>query len=787
MNPVADLVVTKSDSPDPALVGQPLTYTVGVQNSGPSTATSVSLSDTLPAGVSFVSATPSQGSPCNHSAGTVTCALGTIANGASASVQINVTPQSTGSITNSATASSAVSDPNSANNTASAATTVNPAANLALTKSDSPDPVLQGSELTYTLGVTNNGPSSASSVVITDTLPSGVTYNSGLASQGSCVNTSGTVTCSLGTIANGASATATIKVTPPSTGSITNQASVTSAVSDPVAANNTASAVTTVDPVADLAITKTDSPDPVSSGQQLTYTLAVHNNGPSGAAGVTVTDTLPAGVTYNSATPSQGSCNLASGTVTCSLGSVANGGNASVSLVVTPTTSSSLTNTANVSATTADPALVNNSSTATTTVDPVADLTLSKTDTPDPVLSGHQLTYTLAVHNNGPASAPGVSLSDSLPSGVTFVSATASPSGSCFPSGSTVICALGTIASGATVNVEIKVTAGAPATVTNDATAISTATDPVPANNSSSAVTTVKPVADLGLTKSDSPDPVLAGQLLTYTLAVSNAGPQDAAGGDGHRHPAGRRDLRVRDAQRRAAAPRRSGTVTCPLGTDRQRGQREHRDQGPPAAARARYTNQASVTSGAGDLNSANNTRQRTDHRRPGSRPRAHETDSPDPLLFGQQLTYTLPSHNAGPSSTSGVALSDTLPAAATFDSVTTTQGSCFRSGTSVLCSLGTMAERSHRHRHDQGDSDGDRHGHQHRQCPWHDGRSGHGRQRDDQRHDREPGRGPLAHEVRFPGPGAGGRAADLHARRPQLRAAERDRRDASPTRCPAE
>ena len=107
--------------------------------------------------MTFVSATPSQGT-CTQSAGTVTCPLGTIANGASASVQINVTPQSTGSITNQASASSGVSDPNSANNTASAATTVNPAANLSLTKSDSPDPVLQGQELTYTLASSTSGP-----------------------------------------------------------------------------------------------------------------------------------------------------------------------------------------------------------------------------------------------------------------------------------------------------------------------------------------------------------------------------------------------------------------------------------------------------------------------------------------------------------------------------------------------------------------------------------------------------------------------------------------------------
>jgi uncharacterized repeat protein (TIGR01451 family) len=125
----ADLAVTKTDSPDPVLVGSPLTYTVTVSNAGPDAATLVGLTDTLPAGVTFGSATPSQGT-CAEAGGVVTCDLGTLASAAGATVTIVVTPATTGVLTNTATAAAAEADGNPANNTATATTTVNPAVSV---------------------------------------------------------------------------------------------------------------------------------------------------------------------------------------------------------------------------------------------------------------------------------------------------------------------------------------------------------------------------------------------------------------------------------------------------------------------------------------------------------------------------------------------------------------------------------------------------------------------------------------------------------------------------------
>jgi uncharacterized repeat protein (TIGR01451 family) len=122
----ADLSVDKSDAPDPVTVGSELTYTVAVANAGPEAASGVELEDKLPSKVDFVAAVPSQGS-CELRGRNVRCALGTVASGAGASVAIRVIPRDDGQIVNSATVSSADTDPQPANNTDTEATTVVPA------------------------------------------------------------------------------------------------------------------------------------------------------------------------------------------------------------------------------------------------------------------------------------------------------------------------------------------------------------------------------------------------------------------------------------------------------------------------------------------------------------------------------------------------------------------------------------------------------------------------------------------------------------------------------------
>jgi uncharacterized repeat protein (TIGR01451 family) len=127
---------------------------------------------------------------------------------------------------------------------------------------------------------------------------------------------------------------------------------------------------------ADLAMTKADAPDPIALGGTLTYTLTVTNNGPDPSTDSTVTDTLPAGVTFVSATPSQGACSQAAGTVTCTLGSLAVGASATIQIVVTvdATALSPLSDTATVTGVETDPVAANNSGTAETMISPPTEL-----------------------------------------------------------------------------------------------------------------------------------------------------------------------------------------------------------------------------------------------------------------------------------------------------------------------------------------------------------------------------------------------------------------------------
>lgn len=401
-------------------------------------------------------------------------------------------------------------------------------ADAGVSVSASPDPVTAGTDLTYTITVSNAGTSDATGVQLTDPIPTGTTFAS--ASDGGTLS-SGTVTWSIGTIAAGGSVTRTLVVHVGSdrTSALTDTANVTTTSTDPNGANDSATANTAVVSSADPSIAKSDSPDPVGAGENLTYTMDVANGGPSDATGVVVTDVLPTGVAYVSSTTSQGSCSQAAGTVTCALSGLAAAGAASVTIVVSPGTAGALSNTASVSSPTSDPLIANNSSTQGTTVEPRADLSIMKSSSPNPVEAGADLTYTIVVSNAGPSSATSVAVDDPLPTGTDFVSA---DQGGVL-SGGIVNWSLGTVASGASVTLSLIVHVHPTRTspLSNTATVSSATVDPNASNDDATEVTSVTPVADISVGLGDGAVSVTAGASTTYDLVLSNAGPAELPAG----------------------------------------------------------------------------------------------------------------------------------------------------------------------------------------------------------------------------------------------------------------
>ena len=400
----ADLGVTLAADQEPALVGQNLTYNIGVTNTGPQDATNVTLTDTLPASMTFVSATSSQGT-CSGTS-TVTCNLGSMVSPSQASASIVVKPTQAGSITNTVSVSATEPDLATANNTASVTSTVLLPADLAVTKTASASSVASGSNITYTLAVTNNGPASATNVTLTDIPSANFPVVSANSTQGSCSAdpASGNVTCAIGNLAVGASATATVVVTPNASATLMNTVGATANEPDQDTSNNSASVTVLVNP-ADLAVTETASATTVIAGSSVTFTTTVANKGPFSASNVQVIDSLPTNAV--SATPSQGSCGTpANFSITCAMGTLASGASTTISLVMTPTDPGQFANGVSVFANEPDPNPNDNTASLSLTVNPAPDFSLSPASASLTTQSGKAVTDQLTVSaQNGFASA----------------------------------------------------------------------------------------------------------------------------------------------------------------------------------------------------------------------------------------------------------------------------------------------------------------------------------------------------------------------------------------------
>jgi uncharacterized protein len=345
--------ITKVESADPVAAGTSFSYTVTVANTGPDPADSVSWTDPLPAGVTFVSLTEPGGWSCSTPAvgvgGTVTCSIATLAPAASAAFTLTVQVDSSVTagtvISNTASVTTTTTDDPS-DNSATETTTVSAAAtDVTITKTDTPDPVLTGENLTYTITASNNGTGNLTSAEVADALPAGTTFVSLTAPAGwlcitPAVGSDGIVSCSLSPWAPGSAVfTLVVNVNPAVQGGsvIPNQA-VLDATDSNGTTTLTAPTTTTVLSPATVSGTKSAA-GTFAQGSTVTYTVVLtnsstHNQGDN--PGAEFTDVLPAGLNLVSATATSGTATATVGTNTVTWnGSIAAG--ASVTITINAT------------------------------------------------------------------------------------------------------------------------------------------------------------------------------------------------------------------------------------------------------------------------------------------------------------------------------------------------------------------------------------------------------------------------------------------------------------------
>lgn len=593
LDPRVDLGVSKT-GPSPALVvaGVPFDFTVRVSNSG--TADFVGelvLTDTLPPGMTVTAYTLNgwSCSPDVPTTGPITCTRtytpeAPLAAGANApAVVMTAVVAATGVMNNSVSLQPNCHldhvvqgcDESDLASYSVISSVSEASADIRVLKTVDLSSVPAGEVLTYTLEIVNDGPSTSNNVVLNDTLQSlinnaigptdagyvGHTIIPGVATGATC-NTSASggngrrLTCNFASIPvcdQGVDCPRVeVQIRPGGDGGPrTNSVNIVSnGTADPDHANETASVTSNIEPRADITVTKNANPANVPAGQNLTYVIATPNNGPSRAENVVITDTLPLDVTFVSATPSVGSCptmpaanatiTAANRTLICNLGSVNNGAQQTVTVIVRPNTAlhgTDITNEVSVTTSTIETDASNNTASVTVRVtEPALDLVLNKSDSVDPVTVGDNTVYTVTVTNAGPSAAENVVVTDTLPaSGLSFQSVTSS-SGSCSTQpavdtvGGTVVCELGNMPPNTTQTVTVTMKALTKGVVINNASVTSNETTlgyEDATNNSAAETTTVRTRTDMEVvSKTPSVTPVNLRDDFNFVIRVrNNTGP----------------------------------------------------------------------------------------------------------------------------------------------------------------------------------------------------------------------------------------------------------------------
>jgi len=713
------LAITKS-APSKINPGELLTYQIVVSNSGPSAATSVTISDTLPLELMNLFVTSSQGS-CVIVGGLLSCNIDTLHVDKSASVFVTgrVDESATGAIVNRA---AATSDADSIGVSDEVQTLTVAVSDLALSKEATPT-VVAGELITYTLTAYNYGPSTARGVMITDTLPSGMTFaEAGIVSSGTfsgttnCGHNAGVVVCGTPILAAGSSwsimitALADSAIEPGS--SIENQAVLGSENLDTDLVNNSDAADTSIISLADLSIRK-QGPLTVTAGTEITYTIVVTNGGPSTAHFVDVKENLPVGVTLVDAVMERtGSGQAACGGTVCQMGDMVVGETVTITVVglVDPAImgGTMLVNEATLFSNSSDPDEDDQRDTAVTEVVSDATLTLAKVALDEPVAPNGSLLYQITVMNEGLSDAQNVVIQDPLSSDVRFVSASAgctyidAVDDGTISSG-LVTCAIGTLPANSSSTVLLAVHVKNLPDGTQIVNVAEATTDSGAAVPSATVTSTVRqdfgPTVDLGLEKSTAADTIDAGEQITYTLVVTSSGPGAATNVQLQEFvPAGASITNIQIDNPDVSGEYCSLGGLCYLAT-----------VFPDTAVMVTVTlhvesgylgemlqNSASIRADQPDSDMSNNFDEVTTPVEKQANLSLVKSDLADPVYSGELLLYQLAVTNHGPSDAQNVVLTDVLSdwtifmgatSGCTHDGATTEEGM----GGTVVCAMNAI------------------------------------------------------------------------------------------------
>ena len=501
-------------------VGQQVTYTLTIQNSGPDDATDVVVAAPLPSGLSLDSATPSRGL---YDAITGDWTITALAEGATATLSLAASVDSPVAQTLVATISGSDQASLSSVDQSASVTEVPQSAALALTTSFDQAAPNVGDTIHYLVTLTNNGPDTATDLAFNGALPAGLVFVSATTDAGAYDPASGALP--VGTLAPGASVELTVAVRVASPDPQTIVATATADQYDP-ALNGATATVTATPQVADLALTSTISSTTPNVGDRIKGSVTLTDNGPAAASGVVVAVPLPlpqSGLTFQSVVLSQGTYDVSTGL--WNVGGLAQGAGATLSFVASVTNPDPEAIKAVVAqADQYDPVSTNNTTSVVETPQQ-ADLKLTETVSDAQPNLGDTIEITTTLVNNGPDAATNVNLQSLLPAPLVLVSAT--PSQGNYDA-ATGLWSVGSVGVSGTATLVLSARVGNPTPASVTATVLaSDQYDTVPANNSSTVGESIQ-VANLILTETVSNPKPVVGETVNYTVSVSNRGPDSA-------------------------------------------------------------------------------------------------------------------------------------------------------------------------------------------------------------------------------------------------------------------